>query len=64
MISWFRLYMVVRITATALPSASNTDQYTELLIYSLNTDTNLKNIKKQTNQKAVRVKNQTGKTFN
>lgn len=55
--------MVVRITATALPSASNTDQYTELLIYSLNTDTNLKNIKK-TNQKAVRVKNQTGKTFN
>lgn len=38
--------MVVRITATALPSASNTDQYTELLIYSLNTDTNLKNIKK------------------
>lgn len=57
--------MVVRIAATALPSASNTDQYTELLIYSLNTDTNLKkNIKKQTNQKAVRVKNQTGKTFN
>lgn len=56
--------MVVRITATALPTASNTDQYTELLIYSLNTDTNLKNIKKQTNQKAVRVKNQTGKTFN
>lgn len=34
--------MVVRIAATALPSASNTDQYTELLIYSLNTDTNLK----------------------
>lgn len=39
--------MVVRITATALPCASNTDQYTELLIYSLNTDTNLKNIKKK-----------------
>lgn len=54
--------MVLRITATALPSASNTDQYTELLIYSLNTDTNLKNIKKT--KKQSRVKNQTGKTFN
>lgn len=53
--------MVLRITATALPSASNTDQYTELLIYSLNTDTNLKNIKK--NQKAVKSKKPNRKNF-
>lgn len=53
--------MVLRITATALPSASNTDQYTELLIYSLNTDTNLK--KHQKNQKAVKSKKPNRKNF-